>query len=85
MPSFVPCTPGGSMLFNLEADTADQARIWLCEDSAHMPYNGWIDRYKRGYRIFEEDEHGYYKEIREKPPEEPTAAVAAVRDPDPAR
>ena len=74
MSSFVPATPAGSVLFNLEADTADQARINLIEDSSHMPYRGWVDRYKRGYRILEEKIHGY-EEITEKPPVEPTYAA----------
>lgn len=81
MGKFVPCTPAGSALFQLESDTADEARLALIDDSAHMPYKGWVERYKRGYRILEEKAHGY-EEITEKYPVEPVRPESAIRDTD---
>lgn len=52
-PVFVPCTPGGSMLFHLESHTRNQAIKKLMRDASHMPYKTWEDFEKRGYTIEE--------------------------------
>lgn len=49
--TYVPVTPAGTPLFHLEADTKEQAVKNLLKDAAHMPYRGWNQFRKRGYRI----------------------------------
>lgn len=53
MSTYIPCTPAGSPLMHLEADSEDQAIQNLLEDAAHMPYDGWPGFQKRGYTIIE--------------------------------
>lgn len=49
--SHVPVTPGGTVLFELEADTEDKAWSNLLEDAAHMPYKGKKGFIERGYEV----------------------------------
>ncbi|MCK5605068.1 hypothetical protein KAR91_24475 [Candidatus Pacearchaeota archaeon] len=50
---WVPCTPAGSMLVNISADTRHQAIKNLMEDAGHMPYETWKDFVNRGYTIID--------------------------------
>jgi len=51
MTTFIPCTPAGTILAHLEADTEGEAIANLLEDASHMPYGNWEGFYARGYRI----------------------------------
>lgn len=49
--SFIPCTPAGTLVIGLAADTREEAIRRLLIDAAHMPYKGWKGFKKRGYTI----------------------------------
>jgi hypothetical protein len=49
--SFVPCTPGGSLLVNLASKTMQGAWDNLLKDASHMPYDGVQGFRERGYTI----------------------------------
>lgn len=51
--TYVPVTPGGTVLMHLESNSEDQAKKRLMRDAAHMPYNGWKEFEERGYTIEE--------------------------------
>lgn len=51
--TWVPVTPGGSFLMNLEADTEDEAWDNLLDDAAYMPYEGKEEFIERGYSVEE--------------------------------
>lgn len=53
MITYVPCTPAGTPLVHLAADTEQEAIDNLLEDAAHMPYAGWEGFKERGYTIEE--------------------------------
>jgi hypothetical protein len=55
---YVPCTPGGTFVFECEAKTRQGAIDKLLKAAAHMPYKKWPNFEKRGYEIveFNEDE-----------------------------
>ena len=55
--SFVPLTPGGTILMDLESDTEEGAWNKLLNAAAHMPYpdkQGFIDR---GYTVEQLDDN----------------------------
>lgn len=60
--SFIPRTPAGSMLVDLEADTKEEAIQNLLDAASHMPYKTWENFEKRGYEIVETDydDMGYH-------------------------
>lgn len=49
--SFIPQTPGGTLVVGLAADTEEEAIRRLLIDAAHMPYGTWANFQKRGYTI----------------------------------
>jgi hypothetical protein len=49
--SWVPFTPGGSMLTNLAAPTKKEAIRRLMIEAAHMSYGTWENFERRGYEI----------------------------------
>lgn len=49
--TYVPCTPAGSPLTHIEADTEEQAWKNLMQEASHMPYVTKKDFIKRGYTI----------------------------------
>lgn len=49
---YVPVTPGDTPLIDLARETRNEAIAALLEDAAHMPYNGWREFEKRGYKIW---------------------------------
>jgi len=49
--TYIPETPGGTLLINLEADTEEDAWMNLLEDAKHMPYQGIKGFKERGYRV----------------------------------
>ena len=51
--SFIPVTPGGTLVVGLAADTYHEAKKRLMHDAAHMPYPNWKAFKKRGYVIEE--------------------------------
>jgi hypothetical protein len=51
--SFVPVTPGGTIVMWLESDTEDEAWAKLLVDAAHMPYDGKKGFIARGYTVEE--------------------------------
>lgn len=53
MTTYVPCTPAGTPLLHLAADTKAQAQAIqnLLQDAAHMPYAGWEGFQQRGYTV----------------------------------
>ena len=51
--SFIPCTPGGTLVVGLAADTREEAIRRLLIDAAHMPYGTWKNFKRRGYTIEE--------------------------------
>lgn len=51
--SFIPCTPAGTLVTNLAADTREEAIRRLLVDAAHMPYGTWKNFKRRGYTIEE--------------------------------
>ena len=51
--TYVPFTPGGSMLSHLESDTEQGAWDNLLKDAAHMPYDGKQGFIDRGYTVEE--------------------------------
>jgi hypothetical protein len=51
--TFVPCTPGGSVVMHLESSTREIAIKRLLKDASHMPYGTWENFEKRGYTILE--------------------------------
>lgn len=51
--SYIPCTPAGTLVVGLAADTREEAIRRLLIDAAHMPYNGWKGFKRRGYTIVE--------------------------------
>ena len=48
---FVPCTPAGTLLFNLESKTKKQAIRKLMKEAWYMPYDTWGEFVERGYTI----------------------------------
>lgn len=51
--SWVPVTPGGSILMHLESDTEQEAWDKLMKDAAHMPYPDQQAFEERGYTVEE--------------------------------
>jgi hypothetical protein len=51
--SFVPITPGGTVLMHLESKTEDEAWKKLLKDAAHMPYKTKENFQRRGYTVEE--------------------------------
>jgi hypothetical protein len=56
MKHYVPVTPGGTVMMDLEAETEEEAIENLLRDASHMPYEGWdsstgIGFKQRGYTI----------------------------------
>jgi len=49
--SYIPVTPGGTVLVHLEAKTEQGAWDKLMHDARHMPYTGKEDFIKRGYTV----------------------------------
>lgn len=49
--SYIPVTPGGTMLVGLAASTEQEAIRRLMKDAAHMPYGTWANFQRRGYTI----------------------------------
>ena len=56
MKKYVPCTPGGTFVFDEAANTEKQAIKNLMRAASHMPYGTWENFKKRGYEIVEFDE-----------------------------
>lgn len=48
---YIPCTPAGTLLFDLRSTTKKQAIKKLLDDASHMPYKTWENFKKRGYTI----------------------------------
>lgn len=55
--SWIPCTPAGTLVCGLAADTREEAIRRLLIDAAHMPYGTWRNFAKRGYTIVESKEY----------------------------
>jgi hypothetical protein len=55
--TYVPVTPGGTVLMHLESKTEDEAWRKLLKDAAHMPYKTKENFIKRGYAVDELDEY----------------------------
>lgn len=53
MKTYVPVTPGGSVLMHLEAKSEKQAWNNLLKDVRHMPYRSVKDLQERGYTVEE--------------------------------
>ncbi len=53
---FVPTTPAGTLIFELEARTEKRAIKKLLRQASHMPYQGWEGFKQRGYTIKEIEE-----------------------------
>lgn len=51
--TFVPVTPGGSILMHLESNTKEEAWKKLMHDARHMPYDGKRAFERRGYTVEE--------------------------------
>ncbi len=51
--TWVPVTPGGSVLMHLEADTEGEAWDNLLDDAAYMPYEDREEFIERGYSVVE--------------------------------
>lgn len=52
--SWIPATPAGTPLFDLESETKEEAIKKLVEATAHMPYNkDWATLQLRGYTVEE--------------------------------
>jgi len=51
--SFVPVTPGGTVVMSLESATEEEAWKKLLIDAAHMPYKTKVNFIKRGYTVEE--------------------------------
>lgn len=49
--TYMPITPGGTILMHLESDTEEGAWDKLLEDASHMPYRTKANFIKRGYEI----------------------------------
>ena len=49
--TYIPITPGGTILGHLESDTEEEAWKALLNDAAHMPYKTKENFIKRGYEI----------------------------------
>lgn len=62
--TFIPETPGGSLLIHLEAKTEGAAWDNLLREASHMPYQGIKGFYARGYRI---NEYNDIDDVREDP------------------
>jgi hypothetical protein len=54
---FIPCTPGGTMLFHLARATKEAAIKALMENASHMPYGTWENFEQRGYEILDMEKH----------------------------
>lgn len=52
-PRFIPVTPAGTPLFDLEAPTAEDAWKKLMKAAAHMPYPDQAAFEERGYTVAE--------------------------------
>lgn len=50
---YIPATPAGTLLFDLEAKTRQEAIDKLLRAAAHMPYGDWPAFQARGYEIEE--------------------------------
>lgn len=57
MTTYVPCTPAGTLLLHIAADSREKAIENLLDEAGHKPYEGWQGFEARGYTIeeFEED------------------------------
>ena len=55
---YVPCTPGGSLLFHLESETEEEAWEALLDETAHMPYQSVEALKSRGYSVVKVDAEG---------------------------
>lgn len=53
MKRYAPCTPGGSVLMHLVAESKAEAWKKLMEDAKHMPYKTKVDFIWRGYTVVE--------------------------------
>ena len=49
--TYVPITPGGTVIFHLESETEEEAWSKLLEDASHMPYKSKQEFIERGYEI----------------------------------
>ena len=49
--SYIPITPGGTLLFDLKAKTEEQAWRNLLKAAAHMPYKTKERFIARGYTV----------------------------------
>jgi hypothetical protein len=49
--TYVPVTPGGSVLMHLESKTRKKAWKRLMKEAAHMPYQNQKEFEKRGYEV----------------------------------
>ena len=56
MKTFIPETPGGSFLADLESSTEEEAWEKLMNAASHMPYEDQQAFIRRGYTIVEIDE-----------------------------
>ena len=70
--SFIPCTPAGTLVTNLAADTEKEAIRRLLVDAAHMPYGTWKNFKRRGYTI---------EDVPEFPAENPPLYTNSGRQP----
>lgn len=53
MSTWIPVTPGGSVLIHLEAKTEEKAWKKLMKEAAHMPYPNKQAFIDRGYTVEE--------------------------------
>jgi hypothetical protein len=51
--SWVPVTPGGSVLMHLERDTEEEAWEALMQEAAHIHYRNQQEFEERGYEVNE--------------------------------
>ena len=49
--SYMPQTPAGTVLFELAAETEDNAWLNLIYYAGHMPYNTKDNLIRRGYKV----------------------------------
>lgn len=50
---FIPATPAGTALFDLESSTEDGAWRNLMKAASHMPYKSKKEFEDRGYEVYE--------------------------------
>ena len=55
MTTYIPVTPGGTVLIHLESSSADVAWSKLLKDTRHMPYRNKAEMQKLGYEVWKSE------------------------------